>query len=259
MPYFAWWILAPLSWLPPELAWPVLVILSIGILLLTCRLIGVNPLWLLLSFPTLSMIWLGQIDALIVAGLVLALLVPSAWLRGVGLVLATIKPQIAGLATVVLLLHEKRNDIPKLLAAPMLVAMGSLWAFGPDWPWRWLANAAKVPAHAFEIGVVDPLPYLLTALLWVFRGRLSRLQAALFVATMASPYFGLYSYTVPLSFGIPWWGALLSYIWLLAYPLGNNALRLAWALPIALLVYQFIEERRKEAKQMEEDSPNFAV
>ncbi|MEW5956860.1 MAG: glycosyltransferase family 87 protein, partial [Chloroflexota bacterium] len=243
VPYFARWVLVPLTWLPSDLVWPVLVIVSLVILLLTCRYIGHNPLWLLLSFPTLSMIWLGQIDALIIAGLAIALLASSPWLRGVGLSLAAIKPQIAGLAIIVLLAHERGSNLLKILVAPIVVGVVSLLIFGLDWPFLWLANASQVPLHAYQLDVVDPLPYLLAPLIFLFQGRQGKLRAALLITTMASPYFGLYSYTVPLSFGIPGWGVLLSFIWPLAYISGTHLLRLVWIFPIALLVHQYIQER----------------
>ena len=72
-PYYAQLLLAPLAWLPPGLAWPVLTTFTITVLLVVCRFAGTNPLWLLLSFPTLATLWLAQVDALIVAGLALAL------------------------------------------------------------------------------------------------------------------------------------------------------------------------------------------
>jgi len=162
----------------------------------------------------------------------------------VGLSLAAIKPQIAGLAIIVLFLHERGPNLLKVLVAPALLGALSLLAFGLDWPLRWLANAGQVPAHALELNVVDPWPYILVPLIWLFQERRGKMRAALLIATMASPYFGLYSYTVPLTFGLPGWGVLLSYVWLLAYPWGATALRLAWVFPIALLIHQFLQEQR---------------
>ena len=244
-PYYAQLLLAPLAWLPPGLAWPVLTTFTIAILFIVCRFAGTNPLWLLLSFPTLATLWLGQVDALIIAGLALALLSPNPWLRGVGLSLAAIKPQIAGLAIIVLLLHENWRTLPKVLTAPILVFITSLFIYGIDWPFRWLANASQVPAHAYKIDIVDPLPYILIPTLWFFKGKRRKFQAALFISTMASPYFGLYSYVVPLSFGIPGWGVLLSYVWIPAFMLGNTILRLAWIFPLSLLVNLYRQGRRE--------------
>ncbi len=204
-PYVAVWLLAPLAWLPPGLAWPALTAVSLIILLTVCRFSGANPLWLLLSFPTLAMLWLGQIDALIVAGLALALLSPNPWLRGAGLALAAIKPQITGLALLVLLFYQ-RKSLLKVLAVPLAALLISLLTFGPDWPLRWLVNAMQALAHAYAIGVVDPLPYLLLPLLWLYHGQRRKVQAALFISVMASPYMGLYSGVVPLAFGLPGWG-----------------------------------------------------
>ena len=245
-PYFTQWVLAPLAWLPPGLAWPALTTFTIGVLLLVSRYFtGTNPLWLLLAFSTLSVLWLGQIDALIIVGLTLMVFGPNAWLRGAGLSLAIIKPQIAGLGVIVLLLHEKPCDLMKIAAAPVVVLLLSLWSFGLDWPLRWLGNAAQVPAHAHNLDVVDPLPYLLIPVLWFYRGRENKFKAALWISTMASPYFGLYSYVVPLTFGLQWWAVLLSYIWLLAYSLGNSFLRLAWVFPLTMLLYQYLKQQRE--------------
>jgi hypothetical protein len=199
----------------------------------------------LLSFPTLATLWLGQVDAFVVGGLALALLSPNPWLRGLGLSIAAIKPQITGLAIVVLLMHEQPRNLLKIFAAPLGVGLLSLAIYGWDWPIRWLANAAQVPAHAYAMNVVDPLPYLLIPILWFFKGRRRKFQAALFISTMASPYFGLYSYVIPLSFGLPGWGALLSYIWVPAFMLGNTLLRLAWIFPAAMLVNLYLDGRRE--------------
>lgn len=247
VPYFALWVLAPLRWVPDALAWPLLTLVSLAILLAACRVTRANPLWLLLSFPTLALLWLGQIDAVVIAGLVIAFAAPNPWVRGIGLTLAAIKPQLAGLAIIVLALEEDWRDWPKLFAVPMGAAALSFAVFGLDWPLRWLENASAVPVHAYNIGIVDPSPYLFAPLIWVFRTRQLRLQTALFVAVAASPYYGLYSYTVPLAFGVPWWAAVVSYVWPVAFTFGNDALRVAWIVPLVVLVPQYIAQERAAA------------
>jgi hypothetical protein len=206
-----------------------------------CRLTGVNPALVLLSFPAFGQIWLGQIDAIVCVGLVIALLAKNPYARGLGIALAAVKPQIAGLAILFMLTRERY--LLKVLVIPGAMFVGSLVVFGLSWPLDWLSNVmSDLPVHAWRLASRDVWPFgvILTPLPLLFRGRRPRFEAGLLVSSIATPFFGVYSYIVLLLFRAPWWTVPLSFAWLVAYPLwGSSSMRLAWILPLALLVHLF--------------------
>lgn len=253
VPYFAQWLLWPLSLIPPYLVWPVWSALNAGILLGLCRLTRVNPALLFLSFPALGQFWLGQIDAIVCLGLVLALLANNPYTRGLGIALALVKPQIAALAVFFLLTREAQKDILKILTIPLAVLTCSLIVFGLAWPLDWLINVlSDLPVHVWRLASRDVWPYGIFLILipFAFRGRRTRFEAGLLVAAMATPFFGVYSYITFLIFRATWWSLPLSYAWVLAYPMwGKPAMRLAWMLPAALLahlIYENVKRYRTE-------------
>ena len=243
VPYYARWILWPLSLVPPSLAWPLWSALNLGILLALCRLTGVNPALVLLSFPAIGQFWLGQIDAIVCIGLVMTLLASNPYARGLGIALAMVKPQIAGLAVLFLLTREK--EILKVLAIPIGMFVLSLLVFGLAWPVDWLINImSDLPVHIWRLASRDIWPFGMSLILvpLVFRGRRIRFEAGLLVSAIATPFFGVYSYIVFLVFRARWWTIPFSYAWALAYPLwGKSAMRLAWILPVTLSVNLFYE------------------
>jgi hypothetical protein len=245
--YFAYWFLWPLALIPPYLAWPLWTAFSLGGILGLCWWLKTNPAIILLSFPMFGQIWLGQIDLIICLGLGLVLLAHNPYLRGLGVVLALIKPQITALALFFLLLDELKQNAPytivKVALLPALFFVGSLLFFGPAWPLAWLANAKQdLPIHVWRLAAKDISPYGIF-LIWtplLLKQRRGRFELALLVSALATPFFGVYSYIVFLLFRAPWWSVPLSYSWLLAYPIwGNEAMRLAWIVPAILAGYGY--------------------
>jgi hypothetical protein len=214
--------------------------------LITCRLTRVNPAILLVSFPALGQFWLGQIDIVICAGLALGLLAANPYLRGLGVTLALVKPQLAAFAVFLLLIHQPSKNIIKVLLIPLAVFLVSLFVFGLTWPLARLDNAeTDLPVHVWRAASRDIWPYgiFLVLTVFIFRTYRSRVEASLIVSSLATPFFGVYSYIVFLIFYAPWWSMPLSYAWLLMYPwLGNGALRFAWILPFSLLSRLFYLE-----------------
>lgn len=239
VPYFAQWFLWPLLFLDYPLAWPFWTILCLGGYLLLARSTRANPFLFLTSFPMLGQVWLGQIDILICAGLVILLLARNPYLRGLGLALALVKPQLTGLAIIAMLLLEKRRDFPKVLVVPGLMVTLSLLIYGHSWPLEWLQNAfSELPMHVWRLAstsiwkfglVLLPMPLL-------FKEPRKRLLVSLLVSSLATPFFGVYSYIIFLLFETKWWATLLSFAWVIAYPFfRENALQFAWLLPLVLL------------------------
>lgn len=249
VPYYARWVLYPLVWLPTRMTWPIWTTISLAGWLALCRWVGTNPALALLAFPAFGQIWLGQIDVLIGLGLALALLGKNPYLRGLGVALAMIKPQLSAFPLLLLLLYDHRWK--ETLILPALVLLLSLILFGLAWPLDWIGYASQhVPPHVWRLAAQDiwPLGILLCWVPFLLK-REERFEAGLLVAAIASPFVGVYSYIVFLVLvRKPWWVPLLSYLWLVGYPIWQEgAMRLAWTLPLGLLVYKLVERVRLRA------------
>ncbi|MBI5295115.1 MAG: hypothetical protein HY869_06535 [Chloroflexi bacterium] len=253
VPYFAQWTLAALRLLPDyPLAWPIWTLVSVVGFLTLAYVTEVNPFLLLISFPMLGQVWLGQVDVLVALGLALFLFGKNPYLRGMGLILALTKPQLTGLPILFGLLLESPRLWPKLLLAPVLTMTLSLFIYGPDWPMRWIANStAGLPVHVWRLASMDIWRFglFLAPLPLFFRGKRERLLSGLLVSALATPFYGVYSYVVFLLFDVKWWMALLSYAWLLGFFLWREeAMRLAWVLPVGMLLEMGIVEWKRRAK-----------
>jgi len=240
IPYFAQWVLWPLAYFPTSFAWPIWTAISLTGWLGLCWYTKVNPALVLLAFPAFGQIWLGQIDVLVCAGLALALLGNSAYARGVGIALALIKPQFSLIAIFFLLSRER--ELAKVLVIPIITAATSLVIFGMKWPLEWVANAAnQVPLHVWRLASIDfwPIGLLLLWLPLLFDERRTRFEAGVLMSAISTPFVGVYSYLIFLVFvRKTWWSVPLSYSWLLMYPFWREgAMRLAWVLPVALLLH----------------------
>ena len=242
VPYYAHWALWPLAALPTGLEWPFYVLVaSLGWLAL-CKAMKANPLMILLAFPMFGELWLGQVDLVLAAGIVLALLSRNAYVRGIGIALAAVKPQVTWLVILALLWRDA--EWKKLLVAPIAMGLTSLVAFGPLWPLEWLRSTAALPIHTWRIASMAIWP-LGAALVWVpffVKDRTDRISLAAVIASIATPFVGVYTYVIPLLLGkYPWWVIPVSYVWLIAYPiLGDQALGFAWIFPVTLLVLQLV-------------------
>ncbi len=247
VPYFAQWILWPLSFLPPRLVWPVWTFVSVVGFIALCRYTQVNPAIIILSFPAMGQFWLGQIDVIVATGLVIGLMATNPFLRGIGILLALVKPQLTGLAVLALLIHQPRGDFCKVLALPFVAMVASLLAYGFTWPINWFINALdNLPVHVWRSASRDIWPYGMVFIwtVFVFSSFRPRLEASLVLAALATPFFSVYSYLTFLIFRAPWWSLPLSYAWLVIYPLyGRDSMRFAWILPTGLLGYLLVKER----------------
>ncbi len=240
VPYYSQWFLSPLLVFPGyPFAWPLWVILSLLGFMVVAAKMKVSPLLFFIVFPLLGQIWLGQIDVIVCIGIAILALARNSFWRGVGITLALIKPQLSFLAVIVALLDERRGTSWKVFVSPVLVFALSLIVFGVEWPLKWLENALQsLPVHAWRLAGLDTWRFgiFLLPLPFFIRGREKRIQTAILVSVLATPFFGVYSYLLFLMFGIKWWHVVLSYAWLLAYPWqSENAMRFAWVLPLAIL------------------------
>lgn len=252
VPYFAQWFLWPLLLLHHPLAWPIWTLLCMAGFFVLLRFTKVNPLFFLVSFPMLGQIWLGQIDIFVCIGLVILVFSRNPFLRGLGIALALIKPQLTVLVIFFMLMFEKRQDLWKILTIPTLTIVASLFVYGLSWPYTWLQNAfARLPVHVWRLASATSWRYgiILLPLPLLFRDRRKRMLVSLLVSSLATPFFGVYSYIIFLLFDTPWWAVVLSFAWIAAYPLFQaNAMQFAWVLPLSLLfgiTLKELQERRR--------------
>lgn len=213
--------------------------------LFICKVSGVNPILLLLTFPLHGQIWLGQIDVLILVGLALVLFGKSPYLRGFGIILAMIKPQYAAVALIILMTRERQ--LLKTLLLPILLLIVTLIVFGYRWPIDWLANSlSNLPPHHWRLAAADiwPVGVLLLWVPFLYKERQERFNAGILVSVLSSPVVGVYSYIIFLVFTLKkWWVVPLSYLWILAFPfMQQKAMRFAWILPVVLLAQMVFEK-----------------
>lgn len=236
-PYYASWLLWPLGLLPDRVAWSFWTFASCLGIWWACERLGTNPIAVLLSSFGISQLRLGQIDAVLAVGLVLAMTANNPIERGLGLVLASIKPQVAGIAIVTLLWYERANW--RVLVAPGLVLAASLAIFGFDWPLQWLISGYKPQtlqvmylSSLFPIGLISFLSVL------KLKGKRDQVHGVLLASALGMPFYSAYSYVVPAVFGMPWWATVLSYVGLITYPWlwWSGLFRFLWLVPASLLI-----------------------
>lgn len=253
VPYFAQWFLFPLNFFPEyPFGWAVWVIISVIGFLILAYITRINPLYFTISFPMLGQIWLGQIDVIIAIGLVVFLFSKNDYMRGIGLILALTKPQLTALPIALSLLLESPRLLPKLLLAPAVTISLSLIFFGSTWFIDWIQNAStNLPIHVWRLASLDIWKFgiFLAPLPLLFKDKRERLTVGLLVSSLATPFYGVYSYILFLLFDIKWWSVLLSYIWILGFVFWQeHAMRLAWVLPLGTLGF-FVYTKWKRRKQ----------
>jgi hypothetical protein len=240
IPHFARILLSPLMLAPEGYVWTYWSIFNLTGMLLIARETKVNPLIFLLTFPMIGQYWLGQIDVFICLGILLAIKSENPYWRGAGLTLMMVKPQIAVLAVLFLLVREDRKMLVKVLSVPAIVLAISLLVYGADWPVRWVFNAATgIPDHPWKMAAEFFWPWglILLPVPFLFKERKEGTLVSLMVSSLAMPFFSVYSYVVFLIFEAPWWVLPLSYAYRLFQPwLGIEVMKMAWLLPLGMLL-----------------------
>lgn len=249
VPFYTQWFLWPLLLVGHPFTWPLWTLICLSGFYFLLRYTRVNPLLFLISFPMLGQVWLGQIDILVCAGVVIFLLSKNPYLRGIGMLLALVKPQLSFLAIFMLLLQEPRRDLWKVFLVPVVAIFASLILYGFTWPVTWIQNAInELPGHVWRLAGSAVWPYglLLVPVPFLFQEKRKRLEVSLLVSSIALPFVGVYSYIVFLILDTRWWMVVLSFLWLAAYPfLKANAMQYAWILPFTILFVYSLEELRK--------------
>lgn len=246
VPLFARWFLWPLTVLPGyPLTWPLWTMISVSSWLVLAYYTKTNPLLFMLSFPLWGQLWLGQVDWLIAFGLVLFLLHGNPAIRGAGIVLALVKPQLGFLPVFFILIQEKPDRILKILLLPLAALGLSLIIYGWRWPQEWLINSMRtVPVHQWRLAGLDTwrIGILFIWLPLLFRDKKQRMIVSLLISAVATPFFGVYSYVIFMLFLFPWWAVPVSYAWIITQPwLGENGMRIAWILPVSLIIWMLYQ------------------
>jgi len=240
LPYYAQWFLWPLSLLPPfPYAWPLFIVFSVTIYFILVRQTKINPALFMIAIPLLSQLWDGQIDVYIALGFVILLFGKSPYLRGLGVMLALIKPQLSFIALFYMFLLEDWRDVWKVLLIPALTGILSLIVFGLEWPFEWIEKALLLPIHRGRTATLDIWRFgvFFVWIPFLYKDRTKRLYSSLVVSSIASPFFSIYSYVIFVLFYCPWWVIILSSVWMLMIPfIGDEAYRFAWILPVALII-----------------------
>ena len=258
VPYYAQWFLWPLTLLPLNSIWPVWTFISVFVVLLVHYLRRTNPVPILLTFPMMAQFWLGQIDALVILGLALVMgyLGKHPLLKGIGVLLALIKPQISLPALLFIFWDWDWDERLKVGGVAAVGFFISLFQYGFSWPIEWLTNARSLGVHLWRQPATLFFPIGLITLLipLYFRESSAKIRAAL-VSAAFIPQHSIYSHLVFLNFMKPtsWWVVPLSLVWLLFIPvLDSSATTISMLLPLAVLA-KMIWDQRKKLREREEN------
>jgi hypothetical protein len=258
VPYYAQWFLWPLTILPRNVVWPIWTFFTISVILFIQYTRKTNPVPLLLSFPMMTQFWLGQIDALVALGLALVMgyFGNRPFIKGIGILIALIKPQLSLPALLFILWYWNWDERLKVGIVVVIGFAVSLWQYGLTWPVEWLTQAKSLGVHLWRQPSTLLFPFgLITLLIPLFLSEPSKKIQAALVSSAFIPQHSIYSHLVFLAFLKPstWWVIPISLLWLLFVPvLGTNATMLSMLLPLAILFRLLWNQRR----QMREGGKN---
>ncbi|OJX40493.1 MAG: hypothetical protein BGO78_05730 [Chloroflexi bacterium 44-23] len=137
-PIFLALFFAPFSLLPARAAYGVYLLANI---FLAWKLLGKKIIWAFLFFPFLFSLFVGQIDFLLAA----LLLIGSPWALG----LALIKPQVAIVVVPWLIMQYKKSDFLKGLIS-VLVFIGISFIVQPSWVSEWLSTKPEFDFYSMH-------------------------------------------------------------------------------------------------------------
>lgn len=248
-PYWSLFI----SWLPAQLPEPfgyaAWLAAGVTVALLTARFFGSPLLLVLLSYQLNWVLYYGQVEPFLAAGVglgALALRRRNPWLAGLAIALLTLKPQVGAL--VALYVFWSSSSRLRTAAAFGAVVAASMVAW-PGWPAAYLTDKILpfFQRNAVEIAYFSaavPMPLWASAALallalWLPLGPRRKMQALVAATLLASPYSPIYSQMTLLCLGLP----LPFYIfalapWAVAIALGPFS-HWQWAalFPLAVLAY----------------------
>ncbi len=243
-------LIAPLAALPVRAGLAALLGMTIAAGWFAARTLGGRPIVLLLSAPMFWVLWWGQIDALALIALALAVLgcTRRSWpMLAAALVLAAIKPHVIAVPVLALWWWSRGARLRSMAVAGTLLAL-SFVVWG-----NWLPvvvarvlDFARSTTYRPWNAALGPmaLPLFIPALL-VPLTRPQRLAALTATAMLVSPYMPFYSMLPLLAFPLPWPLLGLAFIGYLPNLLGTA---LAWngmvLLPVGVLGWVYLNAAR---------------
>ncbi len=222
-PYWTNWILAPLRVLPAWAAYLVLCLCCLALLYFAVRIFGGRHWVVFTSFALGWNFFYGQVDGLVVGGLALAawaLQKNRPYWMGIGLILASIKPQVS-LPLMIALWWWSPNKIKPLVIPAVVAGLSFLqWGF-------WLPTLLNQFLHDHDLTQLTRNvswwqvlgPWSLLVWLPVILARLPRQRKIVAIAAATAfcmPYFPAPSTLLLLVLPIPVWGYLLAQLPLLS-------------------------------------------
>ena len=229
-PMWLYLLIAPLGYLPMRVSYVLFSLVNVGLLWLGSRLTGVNRFALLISFPALWVLWYGQLDILVMAGVAVGFWAAQSrrpiWL-GVALLLLLIKPHIG--APLAFLYFWWLRDW-RVLAVCGAVLLLTLIIWGFRWPLIWINSLVQVATPPPDAPLtttgqqtnISLFPYGVLAWLVLLlpMSRLERAIGTLAATFLSVPYAATYSLVTLLVLPVPWWVYLVSSVPLLLGPQG---------------------------------------
>jgi hypothetical protein len=210
-PYWARWLFSLLSLLPLQITFLLLSLITLLSLYFASRVFGGRHWMVFISYQLFWLFFYGQIDGIIISGLVLAYWAverQKPFLIGLGLAVAMIKPQMSAFLIILFWLWSPSRW--KTLVIPVCVVALSIiqWGFWiPEWIMRLLNFKAIYLSTATNISLWPLLgPWVLLIWLVIFFIPLERPRKIIAVTagTMLSvPYFPIYSSLMILPMPIP--------------------------------------------------------
>lgn len=207
----------PLSYLPPNVGGAIIVALSIISIWLTARLTNVNRWLILISYPSLWMIKMAQIDALVMLGVALgwwAIEHKKPYWQGVATLLLCLKPQIGGFLALIYLWWQRDY---RAFVISGSVGLFSLLLYGP-WIGLWFNKllfagelASQSEGDFISTGnSIGLFPYglLFLAIPFIFSNIYSsqeQITAIITASMLAAPYAAYYSILSTMAFPLPFW------------------------------------------------------
>ncbi len=195
-PYWARLLFELLGSVPYQVAYVGLMVASLLALVMAARFAGGRLALVLLTYQFAAILYFGQIDAIVVLGIVCAYVGVEQrrpWLAGIGFAVASIKPQMSGPALLLLWWTFRWSDRLWCLLIPTLVVLASFWRYGwwvPEWINRlWMhgpnrAGSITLWEHVGPAALLLWIPVLMARL--PLRDKLTLVLAT---TALTAPYF----------------------------------------------------------------------
>jgi len=243
-PAYAHWLFTLLGLVPEPVAYLGLSLASIGGLYLAVLAFEGAHWMVYTSFAFAWILFYGQLDGLVAAGLGLAwwaLRKGRPILQGAGLILASLKPQLA-LPAMALLWWWSPSRFRSLWipGAVLLVSFLTSGFWLPDWlgELQDIDHLVLLSRNLSFWPLVGWWIFLLWPLILALRlPRDRKLVAVLAGTALTSPYFPLPSAVILLALAVPWWVWGLAQLPLFSFAVGGWIYSAGRILPVSLLLW----------------------